>query len=112
MLIQVGIPDDLVDNDLEGKPEGLPSKLAKRGSKMAAKFSKIAIRMALATGQIDYDIVEIVDMVADAVENQADAGRDATFKERLKTFTGDSIGIVSTAVDNPYVSVRSYTNLS
>ena len=33
---------------------------------------------------IDENIVSIVEGVADAVENQADAGRDATLADRLK----------------------------
>lgn len=36
------------------------------------------------SGLVDEDIVEIVGSVADAVENQAEAGRDATITDRLK----------------------------
>lgn len=103
--MQIGIPDNSIENDPEGKPEGLPSKLAKKGSKVAVMVSKTAIRMAAATGQVDHNTIKLVDRVADAVENQADAGRDATLLDRAKTFAGDSAGLVSEAVDNPYVSV-------
>ena len=47
----------------------------------------------------------MVDGVTDAVENQADAGRDATLGDRIKMAAGDSAGLVSDNVDNPYVSV-------
>ena len=50
--------------------------------------------------------MEVVDGVADAVENQAEAGRDATIADRFKMAAGDSAGMVSDNVDNPYVSVR------
>lgn len=33
---------------------------------------------------VDEDVVNIVEGVADAVENQADASRDATIADRLK----------------------------
>ena len=33
---------------------------------------------------VDEDVVNVVEGVADAVENQADAGRDATLADRLK----------------------------
>ena len=37
----------------------------------------------LLTG-VDENVVNVVEGVADAVENQADAGRDATFADRLQ----------------------------
>ena len=33
---------------------------------------------------VDEDVVKVVEGVADAVENQAEAGRDATMTDRLK----------------------------
>ena len=60
---------------------------------------------------MDQDKIDIVEGVADAAENQADAGRDATVADRLKMATGDTAGIVGDNVDNQYVSVRLETIL-
>ena len=39
---------------------------------------------------VDEEVVNVVEGAADAVENQADAGRDATFTDRLKMAGTDS----------------------
>ena len=103
--LQIGNPNNSFENDPEGKPESLPSKLAKKGSKLAASLSKVAVRMAVASGHADAETVERVDAAATAVENQAEAGRDASIGDRVKMAAGDTAGAVSDNVDNPYVSV-------
>ena len=72
---------------------------------MAIKITKVAARSAAATGAVDADTVQLVEGVADAAENQAEAGRDATIADRVKMAAGDSAGLVGDNVDNPYVSV-------
>ena len=63
------------------------------------------MRTAASTGAVDQSTVDIVDSVADAAENQAEAGRDATVGDRLKMAAGDTAGAVADNVDNTYVSV-------
>ncbi len=59
----------------------------------------------LYTGLVDEDTANIIEGVADAVENQADADRDASLTDRLKVAGGDASGMVADNVDNPYVTV-------
>lgn len=101
---KIGNPTNSYEKDPEGKPETLPSKLAKQGSKLAATFTKTAVRAAAATGAVDADTVELVDGITDAVENQAEAGRDASLADRAKMAAGDTAGVVGDNVDNTYVS--------
>ena len=54
---------------------------------------------------MDEDTANIVEGVADAVENQASADRDASLADRLKMAGGDTAGIVGDNVDNQYVAV-------
>ncbi len=102
---QIGNPTNNHETDPEGKPESIPSKIAKQGTKLAASLTKTAVRAAAASGAVDQDTVDNVEAGADAVKNQAEAGRDATVADRLKMAAGDTAGIVADNVDDPYVSV-------
>ncbi len=76
-------------------------KMVKQGSKIATKVTKLVAKNA----GVDEDTMDVVEGVADAAENQADAGRDATLADRVKMAGGDTVGIVGDNVDNQYVSV-------
>ena len=47
-------------------------------------FLQITKKAIQDTGLVDEDIANIVSATAEAVQNQAEAGRDASFKDRLK----------------------------
>ena len=79
--------------------------MVKQGSKLAASITKLAARSAASAGVVDSDTADIVEGVADAAQNQAEAGRDATVADRVKMAAGDSAGVVADNVDNTYVSV-------
>jgi len=63
-------------------------------------------KLVVKNSGLDEDTVNVIEDVADAAENQADAGRDATLADRVKMAAGDTAGIVGDNVDNQYVSVR------
>ena len=79
--IQEGKPDGDHKSDPEGKPESTASKAIKGSVKLAAKITKI---VAKNSGLVDDETADIISGVADAAENQAEAGRDATITDRLK----------------------------
>ena len=54
---------------------------------------------------MDEDTVNIVGGVADAANNQAEAGTDASIADRVKMAGGDGAGMVADNVDDPYISV-------
>ncbi len=54
---------------------------------------------------MDEDTVNIVGGVADAANNQAEAGTDASITDRVKMASGDGAGMVSNITDDPYISV-------
>lgn len=65
---------------MEGKPEHIASKVVKKVAKIGAQVTK-----KVASEYIqDDNIASIVEGVADGVENQADADRNATIGDRLK----------------------------
>ena len=76
-----GKPDTNHRNDPEGKPESAASKAVKGSVKLAAKITKIVVKNS---GLVDEETADIISGVADAAENQAEAGRDATITDRLK----------------------------
>ena len=76
-------------------------KIVKQGAKIATKVTKLVAK----NSGLDEDTVNVVEGVADAAENQAEAGRDATLADRVKMAAGDTTGIVGDNVDNQYVSV-------
>ena len=75
---------------------------------MVSKVTKLVLRNA----PVDPEVVDVAEGVAEAAENQADAGRDATLGDRLKMATGDAAGIVGDNVDNQYVSVSAHCSYS
>lgn len=79
--MQEGKPDGDHKSDPEGKPESTASKAVKGSVKLAAKITKI---VAKNSGLVDDETADIISAVADAAENQAEAGRDATITDRLK----------------------------
>ena len=99
--VKIGNPTNEHKKDPEGKPEKVVSKIAKQGTILATKVTKLVIK----NSGLDEDTVDVLEGTADVVENQADAGRDATLTDRLKMATGDTAGIIADNVDNPYVSV-------
>lgn len=80
LLLQHGTPTSDWKNDIEGKPEHIASKIAKKVAKIGAQVTK---KVAAEYIQ-DENIASIVEGVADGVENQADADRNATIGDRLK----------------------------
>ncbi|KAL5481861.1 hypothetical protein EMCRGX_G022121 [Ephydatia muelleri] len=97
-----GKPDGDHKSDPEGKPESTASKAVKGSVKLAAKITKI---VAKNSGLVDDETADIISAVADAAENQAEAGRDATITDRLKMGGADAAGMVSDNVDNDAVNV-------
>lgn len=68
-------------NDVEGKPESKVSKAVRGAVQFVAKLSKKA---ASQSGVLSEDQLAAVEAAADAVENQAAADPNTSFKERAK----------------------------
>ena len=81
MNSQDGKPTEEWRNDPEGPPEPLGSKIARNIAKFTARITSFFVRES---GLVDDDVAKVVEGVADAVENQADASGDASVTDRLK----------------------------
>lgn len=79
--IQVGKPSAQWRDDPEGKPESAVSKAVRQTAKLASQVTKLVVKES---GLVDEETAEMVGGAADAVQNQAEASRDATIADRLK----------------------------
>ena len=85
----MGKPNEQWRDDPEGKPESTVSKAVRQTAKLASQVTKLVVKQS---GLVDEETAEIVGGVADAVQNQAEAGRDASIADRLK-MAGWYIGV-------------------
>ena len=85
----MGKPNEQWRDDPEGKPESTVSKAVRQTAKLASQVTKLVVKQS---GVVDEETAEIVGGVADAVQNQAEAGRDASIADRLK-MAGWYIGV-------------------
>ena len=77
----MGKPTGQWRDDPEGKPESAVSKAVRGTAKLAAQMTKLVVKES---GLVDEETAEMVGGAADAVQNQAEAGGDATIADRLK----------------------------
>lgn len=91
----MGKPSEQWRDDPEGKPESTVSKAVRQTAKLASQVTKLVVKQS---GLVDEETAEIVGGVADAVQNQAEAGRDASIADRLK-MAGWYIGMSQLAYD-------------
>ena len=118
---QHGKPTTDWEQDSEGKPEHVVSKVLRGATKFGAKVTRKVVRD---TGLVENEqIAGIIEGVVDGVEKQAEASRDTSITDRVKwagTFTyidiankhlffaftaGDTAGIVGENVDYQPVNV-------
>ena len=85
---QHGKPSTNWEEDSEGKPEHVVSKVLRGATKFGAKVTRKVVRD---TGLVENEqIAGIIEGVVDGVEKQAEASRDTSITDRVKwagTFT-------------------------
>ena len=92
--MQAGNPSNDWESDIEGKPEGLVSKVVRRTAKVAAKLTK---SVANDSGLLDDKWGDVVSCSTDLVEQQAAADPHASTKDRAK-LAGRYIDVIADCI--------------